>query len=183
MKCKSLILISENSLIDTLEHLTANGAKSIVFDLRDNTGGLVSALEECLDPLLPEGVIATAEYKDGHTETIVYSDETELDLPMVVLVNENTASAAELFAASLRDYGKAQLVCVKTYGKGVMQSTTEMGNGGAVVLTIAEYKTSRSDCYDGEGLTPDYQVENEDENYDAQLATASQLARTAESGE
>ena len=64
-----------------------------------------------------------------------------------------------------------------------MQSTTEMGNGGAVVLTIAEYKTSRSDCYDGEGLTPDYQVENEDENYDAQLATASQLARTAESGE
>ena len=140
-------------------------------------------LEECLDPLLPEGVIATAEYKDGHTETIVYSDETELDLPMVVLVNENTASAAELFAASLRDYGKAQLVGVKTYGKGVMQSTTEMGNGGAVVLTIAEYKTSRSDCYDGEGLTPDYQVENEDENYDAQLATASQLARTAESGE
>ena len=169
--------------IDTLEHLTANGAKSIVFDLRDNTGGLVSALEECLDPLLPEGVIATAEYKDGHTETIVYSDETELDLPMVVLVNGNTASAAELFAASLRDYGKAQLVGVKTYGKGVMQSTTEMGNGGAVVLTIAEYKTSRSDCYDGEGLTPDYQVENEDENYDAQLATASQLARTAESGE
>lgn len=56
----------------------------------------MSALEECLDPLLPEGVIATAEYKDGHTETIVYSDETELDLPMVVLVNENTASAAEL---------------------------------------------------------------------------------------
>ena len=155
----------------------------VVFDLRDNTGGLVSALEECLDPLLPEGVIATAEYKDGHTETIVYSDETELDLPMVVLVNENTASAAELFAASLRDYDKAQLVGVETYGKGVMQSTTEMGNGGAVVLTIAEYKTSRSDCYDGEGLTPDYQVENEDENYDAQLATASQFARTAESGE
>lgn len=169
---------TSQQFVEALEHLNANGAKSFVFDLRDNTGGLVGSLEDCLDPLLPEGVIATAEYKDGHTETIVYSDDSELNVPMVVLVNEKTASAAELFAAALRDYGKAQLVGVKTYGKGVMQSTKEMNGGGAIVLTIAKYKTSLSECYDKVGLTPEYQIENEDENYDAQFATAAQLART-----
>ncbi|MCR5599258.1 MAG: S41 family peptidase [Ruminococcus sp.] len=150
--------------VDTLERLTSNGAKAIIFDVRDNSGGLVSALSDCVDPLLPEGVIATAEYKDGHSETIVYSDESSLNIPMVVLVNENTASAAELFAASLRDVGGAALVGGKTYGKGVMQQTTEFDNTkGAVVLTVAKYRTAVSECYDGVGLTPDYPVDNPDE--------------------
>lgn len=133
-----------DQFINTLQHLTSNGAKALIFDLRDNPGGLVESVEECLDPLLPEGVIAIAEYKDGHSETIVYSDSSELDMPMTVIVNKNTASAAELFAASLRDFGKAELVGEKTYGKGVMQITTEMENGGAVVLTVAEYRTTVS---------------------------------------
>lgn len=158
--------------IDALERLTANGAASLVFDLRDNGGGLVSALSECLDPLLPEGVVATAEYKDGHSETLVYSDASELNMPMVVIVNENTASAAELFAAALRDFGKAPLVGSQTYGKGVMQTTTELENGGAVILTVAEYKTAYSECYDGIGLTPDVPVENEVEGFDAQYSAA-----------
>ena len=157
--------------IETLERLTSNGAKGLLFDVRDNNGGLVTALEECIDPLLPEGVIATAEYKDGHSETIVYSDASELNLPMAVLVNENTASAAELFAASLRDFKKASLIGVKTYGKGVMQNTTEFDNG-AVVLTVAQYKTEGSECYDGVGLTPDVQVENEQPDMDVQYIQA-----------
>lgn len=152
--------------IETLERLTTNGARGIIFDLRDNGGGLLDALEDCLDPLLPEGVIATADYKDGHTETIVYSDPTEMNIPMIVLVNEQTASAAELFAASLRDFGKAQLVGMTTFGKGVMQSTTEFENGGALILTVAEYSTAVSECYDGVGLTPEYQVENTGETDD-----------------
>lgn len=147
---------------EIFEKLKKDGAKGILFDVRENGGGLLTSLEKCLDPLLPEGIIATAEYGDGHTETIVKSDKEETNLPVVVLVNEHTASAAELFAASLRDFGKAELVGVQTYGKGVMQTTTEFTNGGAVVLTIAEYKTSVSECYDGVGLTPDYIVENED---------------------
>ncbi|MBQ9899008.1 MAG: PDZ domain-containing protein [Ruminococcus sp.] len=158
--------------MEVLERLTTNGAKAMIFDLRGNTGGLLSALEECLDPLLPEGVIATAEYKDGHTETIVYSDPNELSMPMVIIVNEKTASAAELFAASLRDFGKAELVGMTTYGKGVMQETTEFENGGAVILTVAEYSTSVSDCYDGVGLTPEYQVEDTGEGVDDQLNKA-----------
>ncbi len=166
--------------IDALERLTTNGAKSLIFDLRGNVGGLMTALQECLDPLLPEGVIAEAEYKDGHTETIIYSDESELDLPMVTIVDSDTASAAELFAASLRDFGKASVVGSQTYGKGVMQETNEMENGGAVILTVARYRTTVSDCYDGIGLTPDYQVENEDENVDAQYNKAVELLLTSE---
>ena len=169
-----------DQFISALERLTANGATSLIFDLRDNSGGLVTALQECIDPLLPEGIIATAEYKDGHTETIVYSDDSELDLPMVTIVNENTASAAELFAAALRDFGKAPIVGSQTYGKGVLQETNEMDNGGAVILTVAEYKTANSDCYDGIGLTPDYQVENEDENVDAQYNKAVEILLTSE---
>lgn len=164
-----------------MQHLTSNGAKALIFDLRDNPGGLVESVEECLDPLLPEGVIAIAEYKDGHSETIVYSDSSELDMPMAVIVNKNTASAAELFAASLRDFEKAELVGEKTYGKGVMQITTEMENGGAVVLTVAEYRTTVSECYDKIGLSPDYTVvdDNADDDYDVQYYEAMNIINRA----
>lgn len=162
--------------LETLERLITNGAKSLIFDVRDNGGGIVDALSECLDPLLPEGVIATAEYKDGHSETIVYSDENMLELPMVVLVNKNTASASELFAASLRDFAGAILVGETTYGKGVMQQTTEFNKNGAVVLTVARYKTAASECYDGVGISPDYSISNESEDIDDQYNKAVEIA-------
>jgi len=163
--------------IETLERLTTNGAKYLLFDVRDNPGGLVSALEECLDPLLPEGVVATAEYKDGHSETIACSDASELDLPMAVLVNEKTASAAELFAGALKDFGKASIVGMQTFGKGVMQATTPFEGGGAIVLTVAEYKTPFSPCYNGVGITPDYRVENEEADIDAQYSKAIEVLK------
>ncbi len=163
--------------ITALERLTANGARAIIFDLRGNGGGLVSALEECLDPLLPEGVIATSEYKDGHTETLIYSDSSEINLPMTVIVDRQTASAAELFAASLRDFGKGSIVGEQTYGKGVMQDITELDDGGALILTVAEYKTAYSECYDGIGLTPDYPVENGDDGIDMQYNKAVEVVQ------
>ena len=166
---------TSEQFIEILQRLTSNGAEALVFDLRDNSGGLVTALEECLDPLLPEGVIATAEYKDGHTETLVYSDSSELDMPMAVIVNNETASAAELFAAALRDFGKAKLIGEQTHGKGVMQSTTEFESGGAVVLTVAEYRTAKSECYDGIGLSPDYPIQNEFDGVDSQLDKALEI--------
>lgn len=158
--------------IDALEGLTANGAVALIFDVRDNGGGLVSALGECLDPLLPEGIVAVAEYKDGSSETLIHSDSSELMLPMAVIVNENTASAAELFAASLRDFNKAHIVGSRTYGKGVMQSTTELDDGGALILTIAKYRTAFSECYDGIGLIPDVQAVNDTEGVDSQYDKA-----------
>lgn len=141
-----------------LKKCLENNASSIIFDLRNNGGGLVSACSDCLDPLLPEGDIAIAEFKDGSTEVICKSDEIELNLPMAVLVNEYSASAAELFAAALRDFEKAVLVGQNTFGKGIMQNTYNLDNGGGLKLTVAKYRTVKSDCYHGVGLKPDYEV-------------------------
>lgn len=166
---------TSQQFLNELEKLKSYGAKGIIFDLRDNGGGLLETLEKCLDPLLPEGIIATAEYSDGHSDTIVQSDKEELNIPMVVIVNGHTASAGELFTASLKDFGKAEIVGTTTYGKGVMQTTAELSDGGAVVLTIAEYKTTVSECYDGIGITPDYVVENENEDSDEQYKKAVEI--------
>lgn len=165
-----------------MEDLIANGAKSLIFDVRDNGGGLLRSLEEMLDPMLPEGVIAVATYQDGSTETAVYSDAEEMDIPMVVLVNENSASAAELFAASLKDFDKATLVGTTTFGKGIMQATTALEDGGGLTLTIATYQTTRSDCYHGVGVVPDIEVAaGEDTDIDdADPATDPQLAKAIE---
>lgn len=152
-----------------LKNCLEAGAKAIIFDLRNNGGGLVSACSECLDPLLPEGDIAIAEYKDGSTEVICKSDSIELDMPMAVLVNENSASAAELFAASLRDFDKAVLVGNNTFGKGIMQNTYNLDNGGGLRLTVAKYRTVKSECYHGVGLTPDYEVDIPEEYVEAQI--------------
>ncbi len=168
---------------EALDALVEDGARSLLFDVRNNGGGLLSALEKMLDPLLPEGVIATATYQGGRTETVVYSDAAELDLPIAILVNGNSASAAELFSASLRDFKDAQLVGTQTYGKGVMQVTRQMEDGGGLSLTVATYQTARSECYDGVGLSPDVEVEPSEEtditaadpDTDPQLAAAVQL--------
>ncbi|MBR4626495.1 MAG: PDZ domain-containing protein [Ruminococcus sp.] len=170
--------------LEVLGRLTSNGAKALIFDLRDNGGGLTGALEECLDPLLPEGVMATAEYKDGHTETLIYSDESMIDLPIIILVNENTASSAEMFAACLRDFHGAKLIGVKTYGKAVMQQSAGFSNGGAIVLTVAVCKTAKSETYNGIGLIPDVIIENStdsetDEQYNAAVAAAASAVAEA----
>ncbi|MBR6386452.1 MAG: PDZ domain-containing protein [Ruminococcus sp.] len=154
---------------DILERLTSNGAENLIFDLRDNRGELMESMAECINPLLPEGIFASAEYKDGHTETVIYSDESELDIPMTVLVNGNTASAAEVFAAALHDAGKAEIIGVQTAGKGVLQEINEFQNGSAVILTVAEIVTPVSGSFNGSGITPDYIVENEDEQYSKAL--------------
>lgn len=166
-----------------LEKLTMNGAEALIFDLRDNGGGLATALEECLDPLLPEGVIATARYNDDQTETLIYSDESELTIPMTVIVNGKTASASELFAVALRDFKQSPLVGEQTYGKGVIQNTYAFDDGSAVSLTIAEYQTSVSECFDGVGLTPDYITVMNDEDDDTQLSKAMEVTMNTLNGE
>lgn len=147
---------------EAFDTLTARGAKALIFDLRDNGGGLVSSLEQVLDPLLPEGEIAVASYRDGTTQTLIYSDAEECSLPMAVIVNGNSASAAELFTASLSDFGKAEVVGTTTFGKGIMQVTNSMPDGGALTLTVATYRTTLGECYHQVGITPDKIVEAED---------------------
>lgn len=166
-----------------LENLVGNqGAQSLIFDLRHNTGGLVDPAIKMLDMLLPEGVIATATYRDGSTEVLGNSDANCIDLPMAVLTNENTASAAELFTQALRDYNVAKSVGTNTYGKGVMQVTHSLKDGSAIRITIAQYNPPKSANYDGVGIKPDYEValteeqqaifDTLDENTDPQLKKA-----------
>ncbi|MBQ9982214.1 MAG: S41 family peptidase [Oscillospiraceae bacterium] len=138
-----------------LDELLGLGAKGFVFDVRNNGGGLVYSVEDCLDPLLPKGEIAVAIYRNGESTTIVESDNNELDIPMTVLINGGSASGAELFAASLRDFRDAKLVGTTSYGKGVMQDTFTLSDKSTLVLTVAKYKTTRTDCYHKIGLVPD----------------------------
>lgn len=148
---------TDEQFAEVLDSLLSEGAKGLIFDVRNNGGGLLTSLQAILDPLLPEGNIAIATYGNGDVRTIVQSDAEETDIPMAVLVNGNTASAAELFAASLSDWDKAFLVGETTFGKGIMQST-ESAAGGAITLTVATYQTVRGECYHGVGITPDYEV-------------------------
>lgn len=170
------------------QEMLDSGVEGFVFDVRNNGGGLVNSLEKVLDPLLPEGTIAIATYRDGTTQTLVESDAESCELPMVVLVNENTASAAELFAASLHDFEKAELVGTTTFGKGIMQNTSSMPSGGALTLTVATYQTTRGECYHQVGITPDVEVqpgeealdyEAPDPNNDPQLAAALEQLQVA----
>ncbi len=126
--------------------------------VEDLVGNQNAQALKMLDMLLPEGTIATATYRDGSTEVLGTSDASCVELPMVVLTNENTASAAELFTQALRDYGVAQSVGTTTYGKGVMQVTHSLKDGSAIRITVAQYNPPTSGNYDGVGLTPDYEV-------------------------
>lgn len=144
---------------EALQNLLNDGAVALIFDVRGNHGGLVTSVGECLDPLLPEGDVAFATYRDGREEVLIRSDAKELNLPMAVLVDGDTASAAELFASALRDFEKAKLYGVTTYGKGVMQNTISLDDGGGLTITVATYRTARSVCYQGIGLIPDETVE------------------------
>lgn len=162
---------------NNFDTLVSEGAKGIIFDVRNNGGGLVSAVEKCLDPLIPEGDIAVAVYKDKKEEVIVKSDAEETDIPMVVLMNGNSASGAELFAASLRDFKNTELIGTTSYGKGIMQETFKLSDGSTVVLTVAAYKTTKSECYHGIGLIPDYEVENGESDKDDQLEKAVEVIK------
>lgn len=139
--------------------LTGQGATALVFDVRGNAGGLLSAAVDCIDLLVPKGDIVWAEYKTGERTLMGESDESSVDLPMVVLVDGQTASSAELFAESLRQFSGAQLVGQKTYGKGTIQAEPHrMSDGSAVVITVAKMITANGESFDGTGLAVDIEV-------------------------
>ena len=170
---------------EALKNASSQNAKGIIFDVRNNPGGTIESVTEVLDLLLPKGPIVSAVYKDGTEEILGESDSKETNLPMVVLINENTASAGELFAQALKDYDKAELVGVKSYGKGSMQRIYKLSDGSAIDITIAKYNPPKSDNYDGIGIIPDYEVKlsqeeqdnfhNLDETNDPQLIKALEI--------
>lgn len=150
---------------EALNELTDQGMTGLIVDLRNNPGGNLNTVCEMLDLVLPKGTIVYTEDKDGKRETATSDDEHQINVPMVVLVNGNSASASEIYAGAIQDYGIGKIVGTQTYGKGVVQQIFDLGDGTSVKLTIAEYFTPSGRNIDGEGITPDVEVEYEaDEN-------------------
>ena len=148
--------------IAAIEELVAQGAKKLVFDVRNNPGGYASELVKVLDYLLPEGKVFTRVDYTGK-ETTDMSDADFLDMPMAVLVNGNSYSAAEFFAAALREYDAAVVVGEKTCGKGYFQVTYQLPDGSAVGLSIGKYYTPKGESLAEVGITPDNVVPVKDE--------------------
>lgn len=144
-----------------VEELQAAGCTRLVMDVRNNPGGELTAICSILDYLLPAGPVIRTIDRDGNEEVVYTSDAKELDMPMVVLANENTASAGELFCSALQDYGKAKIVGVQTYGKGSMQTIRQLSDGSGISITYRYYCPPFSPNYDGVGVTPDVVVEAE----------------------
>lgn len=141
-----------------VEELRAQGAKGLIFDLRNNGGGSLDSITEILDYLLPEGDIISATYRGGTTQVLATSDASEIDMPMVMLTNSSTASASELFVAAMKDYGKAQSVGEKTFGKGIMQSIIPLADGSGIEFTVAYFNPPSSKNFNGVGIPADYPV-------------------------
>lgn len=146
------------------DNLIADGAKSLIIDLRDNPGGVLTGVVNVADKLLGKGKIITIKEKSGK-ETVYNSDKNEVDLPMCVLINRNSASASEVLAGALKDHKKATLVGEKSFGKGIVQTIFDLSDKSALKITTAKYYTPNGTCIHGKGIQPDYKVElNADKN-------------------
>lgn len=148
--------------IAAVDELTAGGCTSLVVDVRNNPGGELTAICEVLDYLLPAGPIIRTIDKEGNEKTVATSDASYNDIPLSVIVNGSTASAAELFASALQDYDRATVIGTQTYGKGSMQTIKYLSDGSGYRVTYRLYCPPFSDNYDGVGVTPDI-VEDLDE--------------------
>ena len=159
-----------------LAELTTQGMEGLIVDLRGNPGGNLDTVCEILDLMLPEGLIVYTEDKDGNRQEFTSDEAQEVQVPLAVLVDENSASASEIYAGAIQDYGIGQIVGTKTYGKGVVQTIYDLKDGTSLKLTVAEYFTPNGRNIDGEGITPDvevtYQRNENDPEADNQLDRA-----------
>ena len=139
--------------------LESQGMASMLIDLRGNPGGNLSTVCDMLREILPEGLIVYTEERDGERTDYKCDGKTPWEKPLAVLINGASASASEIFAGAVQDYGIGQLVGTTTYGKGVVQQLFPMTDGTMVKLTIAEYFTPKGRNIDGTGIVPDVEVE------------------------
>ena len=166
VRIENFVARSAEETLAVIEDLIAQGATKLILDVRCNSGGYEDELVKILDHLLPEGILVSNSDKAGKTETFE-SDEEFLDMPMVVLVNEDSYSAAELFAAVLREYDAARIVGSRTVGKGYYQNLFRLNDGSAVDLSVGRYFTSKGENLEGIGLIPDVEVPMEDADFEA----------------
>lgn len=170
-----------------LADLKKQGMKSLIVDVRSNPGGLINTASNILDQILPEGTVVYTKDKYGKREDYT-SDSNCLDCPIAVLVNENSASASEIFAGAIKDYNYGTLIGTKTFGKGIVQTVLPLEDGDAVKLTTAKYYTPKGNYIHGVGIEPDIELTYkysgpEDEAYDMKYDNQVQKAIEVLNGE
>ena len=148
---------THNQFKEALDTLEAEGMEKLVLDLRNNTGGLVKSAHEIGEELLPEGIMVYTMDKEGNREDTL-CDDVYNDVPMVVLVNGNSASAAEILAGAIQDTGRGELIGTTTFGKGLVQRLFTLPDGSGLNVTIQKYYTPNGTSIHGVGITPDYEV-------------------------
>ena len=142
-----------------IEELTAEGAEALILDLRTNPGGLLSEAINVASNFLAEGTIVSVRYRVGSDEIYeVNNDFKTNDLPLVVLINQGSASASEIVAAAIRDHGRGILMGMKSFGKGTVQTLFSLSEGSALKLTTGRYYTPLGDFIHEKGIEPDVEV-------------------------
>lgn len=156
-----------------VEDLQSQGMKGLVIDIRNNPGGLLDTVVGMLKYMLPDGLIVYTEDKQGNRKEYKGQDNDEFNLPLAVIVNGNSASASEIFAGAIQDYGKGTIIGTQTYGKGIVQTVKPLTDGSAIKFTIAKYFTPKGQDIHGKGVTLDMVVEYDtDADVDTQLDAA-----------
>lgn len=138
--------------------ISKNNLKGLIIDLRNNPGGLLDSVVKIADELVPKDCIVYTEDKNGNKK-FIYSDDKYIKLPLVVLVNGNSASASEVLSGAIKDLKRGILVGSKTFGKGLVQNLFPLRDGSAVKVTVAKYYTPAGICINGKGIEPDYKIE------------------------
>lgn len=168
--------VTSQQFADSYQKLKDQNMTKLIIDLRSNPGGLVSGVCDTLRQILPKGLIVYTEDKYGNRKEQICDGETPIDIPMAVLVNGSSASASEIFAGAVQDYGVGTIVGTVTFGKGVVQDTYPLNNGGAVKLTVSHYFTPKGNDINGKGITPDVICElPEDASEDLQIEKAKEI--------
>ena len=158
IKISSFEELTYDQFKEALDEGTKANAEGLIIDLRDNTGGLLDVTVQIVDELIPEGVIVSTKDKNGKVKEMT-SDDQYVDIPIVVLVNERSASASEVLSGALKDHNRAILVGNRTFGKGIVQTIMPLTDGSAIKVTTSQYFTPSGVCIQGEGIEPDYKVD------------------------
>ena len=161
IKIEEFSTISANEFITAMETFKSKGYTKYIIDLRNNPGGHLESVLPITDYMVGEGVILSIQDKEGKTISTFTSDAEEFYGDLVVLVNENTASASEMFSQTIKEFGKGLIVGKTTFGKGTVVTEYTLSNGGTATISTGTYRTHSGECLEGIGVIPDYEVDIE----------------------
>jgi carboxyl-terminal processing protease len=171
--------VTPDQFAEGMAELRADNVRGVVIDLRSNPGGSLQAVCEIARQILPKGLIVYTVDRDGKRENYSCDGEHKIDIPVVVLVNQYSASASEILAGAIKDYELGKLVGMTTFGKGIVQRIFDLKDGTAVKLTVSNYYTPNGNNIHGIGVSPDVEVEFDADSY-AEDKTDNQLLKAVE---